>query len=149
VAAVVTGNVADVPLAGTVTLDGTMAAAELVPRANSAPPAGAGPFRVTEPIEFDTPPCTAVGFKPTEVRAAGRTVKVPDCAGEPLAFAEIATSVDEPTAIGVTVNVADTAFAGMVTLAGTVAAFVLPLISVIVIPPEPAGPLIVTVPVAV
>lgn len=40
----------------------------------------AGPFRVTVPVEFATPPSTLAGLMLTERTAAGRTVNVADCA---------------------------------------------------------------------
>ena len=62
--------------AATVTDAGTWAAAvfELV-KVTTAPPAGAGPFNVTVPVE-DAPPTTDVGDKPTALRAAGAAVTV-------------------------------------------------------------------------
>ena len=74
----VTAKVALVAPAATVTDAGTWAAAvfELL-SVTIAPPAGAGPFSVTVPVE-DVPPTTEVGDSPTELRAAaaGSTVKV-------------------------------------------------------------------------
>jgi len=55
--------------------------------------------------------------------------------------------VDVVTALVLTVNVALLAPAATVTLAGTVAVDVLPLVSVTAAPPASAGPLSVTVPV--
>ena len=73
---VVAVKVALVAPAATVTDAGTWAAAvfELV-RATIAPPAGAGPLRVTVPVE-DAPPTTDVGDRPTAVRTAGAAVTV-------------------------------------------------------------------------
>ena len=60
-------KVAVVALAATVTLAGTCAAAELLlDRVTTAPPAGAGPFRVTVPVEV-LPPIVEVGLSVTEV----------------------------------------------------------------------------------
>src|SRR3989441_7368766 len=70
---VVTVNVVLVAPAGTVTLPGTVAAVLLLDRVTDAPPAGAGPFSVTVPVEFP-PPVTVVGFSASERRAAGFTV---------------------------------------------------------------------------
>ena len=73
---VVTVNVAVVAFAGTVTLAGTWAAAVLpLDSATTAPPAGAGPFRVTVPAD-EFPPGTDVGFRVTELRSAAVTVKL-------------------------------------------------------------------------
>ena len=51
--------------AGTITLDGTLAAPLLLESATCAPPAGAGPLSVTVPVE-DVPPTTLVGFRVSE-----------------------------------------------------------------------------------
>jgi len=60
-------KVAVVAFAATVTLAGTCAAAVLLlDRVTAAPPAGAGPLRVTVPVEL-TPPMTDVGLTPTEL----------------------------------------------------------------------------------
>ena len=61
--------------------------------------------------------------------------------------AEIVTAVELVTLLVLTVNVALLAPAATVTLAGTVAAAVLPLITETDAPPLGAGPLSVTVPV--
>ena len=61
-------NVAVVAVAATVTLAGTCAAAVLLlDRAMIAPPVGAGPLKVTVPVE-DVPPRTVAGFRDTEDR---------------------------------------------------------------------------------
>src|SRR3989454_10164604 len=64
-ALVVTVNVVLVAPAGTVTLPGTVAAVLLLDRVTDAPPAGAGPFSVTVPVELP-PPVTVVGFSASE-----------------------------------------------------------------------------------
>src|SRR2546426_1222142 len=117
-ALVVTVNVTLVAPTGTVTLAGTVAAELLLDSVTCAPPAGAGPFSVTVPVEFP-PPVTVVGFSASERRAAGFTVRV---AGRvtPLYKAEMVADVDAATALVVTVNVALGAPAGTVTLAVTV-----------------------------
>src|SRR6267378_6181628 len=64
---VFTGNVAVVAPAGTVTLEGTLAAPLLLESATCAPPVEAGPLNVTVPVE-EFPPTTLVGFSETEER---------------------------------------------------------------------------------
>ena len=74
---VVTVNVAVVAFAGTVTLAATWAAAVLLlDSVTTAPPAGAGPFNVTVPVE-EVPPITELGLMVTELRVGAVTVKVP------------------------------------------------------------------------
>jgi len=75
---VVTLKVALVAFAATVTLPGTCAAALLLDNATTAPPAGAGPVRVTVPVE-DEPPVTDVGFKLRENGVGALTVNPADC----------------------------------------------------------------------
>jgi hypothetical protein len=72
--AVFTMNVALVAPAGMVTLPGTDAAPLLLESATTAPPAGAGPFSVTVPVEPWRPPPTCVGFSASDERTAGSTV---------------------------------------------------------------------------
>jgi len=68
---VLTVKVALVAPAGTVTLEGTVAAAVLLlESATCAPPAGAGPLNVTVPVE-EFPPATLVGFSPSEASVGG------------------------------------------------------------------------------
>jgi hypothetical protein len=67
----------------------------------------------------------------------------------PEAAAVMVTGVDVATVRVVTVKVVLVLPAGTVTLAGTVAAAVLPLVSVTTVPPVGAAPLNVTVPVEV
>jgi hypothetical protein len=69
-----TENVLEVAFAAIVTLVGTVATA-LLPSVTSAPPAGAGPFSVTVPVDA-LPPRTDVGLNVTELRVAAVTVKV-------------------------------------------------------------------------
>jgi hypothetical protein len=144
--AVVTLNVAVVAFGAIVTLAGTLAAALLLlPSVTSAPPAGAGPFSVTVPVD-ELPPRTDVGRSLTELRFAAVTVKVAVFVIVPY-VAEIATDVLAATGAVVTLNVALVAFGAIVTLAGTLAAAVLLLPSVTSAPPAGAGPFSLTVPV--
>jgi hypothetical protein len=76
---VVTANVAVVAFAATVTLAGAWAAAVLLlDSVTTAPPAGAGPFNVTVPVE-PAPPTTDVGLSVTELNAAAVTVRPAVC----------------------------------------------------------------------
>ena len=79
-ALVVTMKVAEVAPAATVTLAWTWAAGLLLDRDTMAPPAGAGPLRVTVPVE-ELPPITLVGFTVTEdmVTGTGVTISVAVC----------------------------------------------------------------------
>jgi hypothetical protein len=62
--------------ADTVTLDETVAADVLLElRLTTAPPAGAGPSRVTVPCD-EVPPVTLVGFSDTPDTAGASTVNV-------------------------------------------------------------------------
>src|SRR3989454_8510815 len=64
---VLTVKVPLVAPAGTITLEGTVAAPVLLLESRTwAPPAGAGPLRVTVPVEDCTPPTTLVGFSVSE-----------------------------------------------------------------------------------
>ena len=73
---VVTVKVAFVAFAATVTLAGTWAVAVLLlDSVTTAPPAAAGPFSVTVPVE-EVPPITEVGLRATELSVAAVTVRV-------------------------------------------------------------------------
>jgi hypothetical protein len=62
-ALVLTVNVALLAPAATVTLAGTIAVdAPLLERETAAPPVGAGPLRVTVPVEDWPPPVTLIGL---------------------------------------------------------------------------------------
>ncbi len=78
---VFTVKVALVLPAGTVTLEGTLAAPLLLESVTCAPPAGAAPLSVTVPVEDCTPPTTLVGFNVSEEtvgRGGGITVSEAD-----------------------------------------------------------------------
>jgi len=81
-APVVTLNVALVAPAATVTLAGTDAAGLLLESVTCAPPAGAGPFSVTVPVE-EPPPVTLVGLTVSDETAGGSTVKEAVCVAPP------------------------------------------------------------------
>ena len=76
---VVTVNVAVLVFAGTVMLTGT-AASELLLllSATKAPEEGAGPFRVTVPLD-ELPPTTEFGLKVSEITWGGVTVSPVVC----------------------------------------------------------------------
>ena len=79
-------KVAVVLAAGTVTLEGTLAAALLLESATCAPPAGAGPLSVTVPVDDCVPPVTLVGFNVSEEtvgRGGGVTVSEADVLAPP------------------------------------------------------------------
>ena len=67
--------------AGTVMLDGTLAAPLLLESVTCAPPAGAAPLRVTVPVDDCAPPVTLVGLNVSEEtvgRGGGVTVSEAD-----------------------------------------------------------------------
>ena len=132
-------------LATTLTLGGTVATELLLlVSVTTAPPDGAGPLRITVPVEA-VPPRTEVGFNEPEDRAGAFTVRLAVQAFGPY-VADTVTDVFVPTGTVVTLKVALVAFAGIVTLAGTVAAEALLLLSMTTAPPTGAGLSRVTVP---
>src|SRR6266576_1063845 len=101
-------KVAVVLPAGTVTLEGTLAAALLLESVTCAPPAGAGPLSVTVPVDDCVPPVTLVGFNVSEEtvgRGGGITVSEADVLVPPK-DAEMVTGVDAATALVLIVKVA-------------------------------------------
>ena len=142
---VVTVNVADVEPAGMVTVAGTAATAvfELV-RYTSSPPAGAAVLRVTVPTE-EIPATTVVGLRLNPVGRGEVAVSTPVAFA--LVEAETTVSTSFGTAAVVAVNVAVLAPAATVTEAGTDTTGA-DAVNVTTVPPEGAGPLRVTVPVA-
>jgi len=144
-AKVVTVNVVDVDPAGTDTLATTVAAFVLLELSVTVVPlVGAGPLRVTVPVE-ETPPLTVAGLSDTDVSDTAVTFRVAEAFAAPVAA--VIDAVPLPACgIEVTVNVAELFPADTATLAGTVATLVLPEDNVTVIAP-PAGPDSVTVPV--
>ena len=83
-----TVNVALVAPAGTVTLEGTLAAPLLLESMTCAPPAGADALNVTVPVEDCKPPITLVGFRVNEERegaggGAGVTLSEADLVAPP------------------------------------------------------------------
>jgi len=141
---VLTVKVALVLPAATVTLEGTVAT-DVFPleRVTTAPPDGASPLRVTVPVEL-LPPVTLVGFRVSEPRAAGVTVKVADSVA-PAYVPEIVTLVLVKTVVVITVKAALVLPAATVTLLGTLATALL-LESDTTAPPEGAGAVRLTVP---
>src|SRR5436190_618887 len=114
--------------AGTVTLDGTLATPLLLESAICAPPEGAGPLKVTVPVEESErgPTVARGGFSVGRASVGGGggvTVSEAVCVTPPK-DAEMVTEVDAATALVVTVNVAEVAPAGTVTLEGTCATVV-------------------------
>src|SRR5439155_1436642 len=134
--------------AGTVTLEGTLAAALLLESATCAPPAGAGPLSVTVPVDDCLPPVTLVGFNVSEETDTGGA----DITGSVIVWPRSEERgvgkawVDGATAVVLIVKVAVLLAAGTVTLEGTLAAALL-LESATCAPPAGASPLSVTVPV--
>jgi len=120
---VVTVKVALVAPAGTVTLAGTVADAELLRSVTPRPPAGAGPLRVTVPVE-EVPAFTVVGLSVSaESVAAGNTfstaLRTIPRSGPPR-VAKIVVELGAEKPLDSTVKVALVAPAGIVTLPGTV-----------------------------
>jgi hypothetical protein len=144
---VVTINVAVVAPAATVTLAGTVVAAESSDSVTIAPPAGAALVSVTVPVD-ELPPVTLVGLKASADSAAGGVTVSVVVRFTPLYVAVSVTLVVAVTAVVLTLKVALVAPAATVTLAGTLATAALLLVSVTTAPPLGAAAVNVTVPVA-
>src|SRR2546426_5577191 len=105
-----------VPPAGTVTLEGTVAAGLLLESATCAPPAGAGAFSVTVPVE-ELPPVTLVGLTVSDETIGGITGSVAGRAAPPQE-PEMMTGAAVATALGLRLKLALVPPGGTVTLAG-------------------------------
>src|SRR5258708_18806084 len=104
-ALVVTVKVALVAPGGTVTLEGTCAAAVLLlESATCAPPEGAAPLKLTVPVEACEPPTTLDGLKVSEVSVGGGGGDTGGAASVavPAEAAEVAEEVDAVTALAAT-----------------------------------------------
>ena len=145
--AVATVNVAVLAPEATVTLTGTAATEVLLLLiVTRPPPAGAGPFSVTVPVD-ELPPRTDVGFNVTALSVAGTGVTVNEPVLVLFAYdAEMLMELLLATGEVVTVNVTVLAFAGTIMLTGTVAIELSLLLSATKAPDEGAGPFRVTVP---
>lgn len=141
-----TVNVAVVAPPATVTVAGTMAMELDVLRDTCIPPIGAGPVKVTVPVE-GFPPMTEAGATETLCSAVGLIVKVAVFDTE-ASVAVTVTVVVEATPVVLIVKVAVVAPAATVTVAGSVALALLD-VRLTNVPPGPAGPVRVTVPVEV
>jgi len=140
----VTVNVPVVCPAATVTVAGTVAEVELEVSPTEKPPVGAGPFRVTFPVEL-SPPATLVGVTLTALTTGALIVKVAVFELAPRVAVIVAVAF-VATPVVVTVNVAVVAPDATVTEAGTVALALFEA-SVTDVPPAPAALATVTVPV--
>jgi hypothetical protein len=131
---------------GTVIVAGTVTATLLDVNATANPPAGAGPARVTV-TSADVPPITDPGETVSESTTLRRTVT---CVVLDVSFADAVTftALSATTALVVTSKDADVAFLGTITETGT-PADVESDVNDTVKPPSGAGPVNVTVPVAV
>jgi hypothetical protein len=140
---VLMANVADVFPARTVTVLGTVADERLLDRAITSPPFGAGEVSETVPV-LELPPFTVEGLTENDFNAGADTVRVAAFETVPSsAFSITVAFVDTGTVF--TENIAELFPSSTVTLFGAVADGEL-LDSATRIPPLPAGPLNVIVP---
>jgi hypothetical protein len=137
-------NVAVEAPAGIVTEGGVVAAGRLLEIVTATPPVGAAEFNVSVAVEF-APPTTAVGLRLKPTSEGGAIVRTAFAVTDARAAVMVA-DVGVDTGWVETVNVALVAPAGIVTLAGVVALWLL-LDRPTAIPPIGAGKLIETVPV--
>ena len=131
-------NFADVAPASTVTVAGTVATGEELVSETTAPPGGAGPFKVTVLFVEDEPPDREAGERTMEATATGLTVRVAGLVTPPYA-AEMVTLVVAATFEVAMLNLAEVAPAGTVTLGGSVAEGS-ELVNATIAPPDGAGP---------
>jgi hypothetical protein len=149
---VVTVKLAEVALAATGTLAGTVADVEVLPSVTDTPPVWAGPLSATVAVGFGDPPWTVVALSPSDATpvAAGTTVNVALRLPPPVNVAEmLEVAVEAKASRLVTGNVAELFPDVTVTVACTVAAAVLLLAKVTTTPPVGAVAFKVTVPVEV
>lgn len=135
---VVTEKVPVVAPAATVTEAGTVTLELPELKETTAPPAGAGLISVTVPPDGELPPTIETGEMLTLDRPAGFTVNVPVTVV--VAVAEIVTTWLDATMPVVIVKLVLDVLAGIVTVAGTVAAEVFELLSVTTVPDGPERP---------
>ena len=143
-AVVLTLNEAELAPADTVTVAGVVALVLPEERLTIAPPDGAGPLRVTVPVE-ELPPTSEVGFKVKPVNVAGVTVSVAVTDVLPNSAVMVAV-VEDVTAPVVIVNAAELAPAATVTVERGTTLLLLDDRETTV-PPVGAGPVRVSVPV--
>jgi len=123
-AIVVTGKVAEIAPAGTVTEVGTVATAVLLDvSVTTVPPVGAGPVRVTFPVPPAVPVIVCGATVRSDMPAAVTVTVLVTLA--PFAVAVTVTVAFAATAIEVNGKVVVVALAGTVAVAGTVPAAVL------------------------
>ena len=143
---VFTVNVVEVLPEAIVTVAGTVAIEAEADRVITKPVLGAGDVTVTVAV-LDLPPTTDVGLRVTDFTVGGLRVKVAVGEAAPNFAVMVAVFCTE-TAEVFTVKVVDVFPDGTVTEEDTVAD-VIELLSLTTIPPAPAGPVKVTVPVDV